>query len=197
MPRRWRVPRRRPIAADGPALAHLPARQHVRRLAYRLPPSLRADAIDAVRSQARALRALGRLVVAVAREVGRLLPPRAIRLNADRPPPLPVADRSFAELAAPGDILLMLAASWSHPDYAGLINRRCKANGLRFALLIHDLVPARCPGVVQSLRSAFVPEIGSIPCCRYVTMSLPTHTRPLRMWPPTHASMGLRCPAAW
>ena len=41
--------------------------------------------------------------------------------------------------------MLMLGATWSHPDYGGLIRRQCKANGLRFALLIYDLIPVRRP----------------------------------------------------
>jgi hypothetical protein len=134
--------------ADGPVFPHLPARQLIRRLAYRLPPSLRTQIADAVLTQAKALRAWGRLLGALARGVVRL-PLKLVRhfrehKAASAPAPR-VFNSRFADLAAPGDILLMLAATWSHPDYAGLINRRCKANGLQFALLVYDLIPVRRP----------------------------------------------------
>jgi glycosyltransferase involved in cell wall biosynthesis len=135
-------------ATDGPVLPHLPARQLIRRLAYRLPPSLRAHIADAVLTQGRAVRTWGRLIHVLAREIVRL-PLKLVRRFHDRKAPdapaRVVSDGSFTDLAAPGDILLMLGATWSHPDYAGLINRRCKANGLRFVLLVYDLIPVRRP----------------------------------------------------
>jgi glycosyltransferase involved in cell wall biosynthesis len=135
-------------ARDGPAFPNLPARQLIHRLACRLPPSLRAHIADAVLAQARALRAWGRLLGALAREIIGL-PLKLVRHFRDHKvansaAPL-VSHRSFADLAARGDILLMLATTWSHPDYAGLISRRCKANGLQFALLLYDLIPVRRP----------------------------------------------------
>jgi glycosyltransferase involved in cell wall biosynthesis len=132
----------------GPVFPHLPSRRLIRRLAYRLSPSLRADVIDAVLSQARAVRACGRVAATLARGAARIvrtLVRQSDRPKADDPPVAPASDSSFADLAAPGDILLMLAAAWSHPNYADLIRRQCKANGLRFALLVYDLVPLRHP----------------------------------------------------
>ena len=135
-------------AANGPVFPHLPARQLIRRLAYRLPPSLRTQIADAVLTQAKALRAWSRLLGALARGTVQL-PPKLVRHfrehKAVSSPAPRVSNRRFADLAAPGDILLMLAATWSHPDYAGLINRRCKANGLQFALLLYDLIAVRRP----------------------------------------------------
>lgn len=137
-----------PRAANEPIFAHLPARQFVRRLAYRLSPSLRTNAADALVTQGKALRSWGRLGATLARELVRA--PRRIARRWRKPGPdqlssaIPSGAR-FADIAAPGDIMLMLGVAWSHPDYAGLISRQCQANGLRFALLVYDLIPVRRP----------------------------------------------------
>ncbi len=55
------------------------------------------------------------------------------------------AEPDFAALARPGDVVAMLGAIWYHPDYGGLIERSCHALGLRYAVLIHDLIPLRRP----------------------------------------------------
>ncbi len=55
------------------------------------------------------------------------------------------AGPDFATVARPGDVLAMLGAIWYHPDYGGLIERSCHALGLRYAVLIHDLIPLRRP----------------------------------------------------
>jgi len=150
----------RPRATDGPLFVNLPARQFIRRLAYRLSPSLRTTIADALVTQGRALRTWGRLASTLARAVVRTPFRLSQRLHA------PATNRSagglpigamFAELAAPGDIMLLLSATLSHPDYGGLVSRQCKANGLRFALLFYDLIPVRRPEwcdrvVVRSFR---------------------------------------------
>ncbi len=131
-----------------PVFSNLPARRFVRRLAYRLSPSLRSNVVDALVTQGRALRSWGRLISALAREIVRIplkVSRQLSKHGADDPPSRRVSEISFADLATPGDILLMLGATWSHPDYEGLIKRECKANGLRFALLFYDLIPLRCP----------------------------------------------------
>jgi glycosyltransferase involved in cell wall biosynthesis len=139
-----------PIAhtVDGPALPRLPARQFVRKIAYRMPPSLRAHVVDALATQGKALRSWSKLISALARETLGIWPLLLRRLNKvtanDRASPL-APKSSFADLAEAGDILLMVGATWSHPDYGGLIDRQCKARGLRFALLFYDLIPLRRP----------------------------------------------------
>ncbi len=142
------VPVPAPRRVGGPVFPRLPGRLLVRRLAYRLSPSLRAQIVDAVLTQVRALRAWGRLILALGHAAARI-PLKLARhfreTRTDAVPAAAVSEGCFADLAAPGDILLMLAASWSHPDYADLISRQCKANGLRFALLVYDLVPLRRP----------------------------------------------------
>lgn len=132
----------------GPVFPNLPGRQFVRWLAYRWFPSLRPYVIDALLTQARALRSWGRLIAALAHalvQVAPKLPQQWNRPKAGDPPSAPVSESSFADLAASGDILLMLGATWSYPDYAGLIRRQCTANGFRFGMLVYDLIPLRRP----------------------------------------------------
>lgn len=127
----------RPHATDGPVFVNLPARQFIRRLAYRLSPSLRTNIADALVSQARALRTWGRLVSVLARSVVRTplrLSQRFRTPEADRSAGCMPTGARFADLAAPGDIMLMLSATLSRPNYGGLISRQCKAHGLRFAV---------------------------------------------------------------
>ena len=69
------------------------------------------------------------------------------------------SDGSFADRAMQGDILLVLGSPWSHPDYARLIQRQ-RERGLRFALLVYDLIPIRRPewcerGLVRLFNSWF------------------------------------------
>ena len=68
-------------------------------------------------------------------------------------------DRSFADRAKPDDVLLVLGSPWSHPDYARLVQRQ-RLRGLRFALLVYDLIPIRRPewcdrGLVRLFSSWF------------------------------------------
>jgi glycosyltransferase involved in cell wall biosynthesis len=76
---------------------------------------------------------------------------------------------NFVEYAEQGDILLALGAPWSHPDYAKLI-RGLHGRGLRFALLVYDLIPIRRPewcdrGLVQLFGQRF----GTLlPLCDFV-----------------------------
>jgi glycosyltransferase involved in cell wall biosynthesis len=135
-------------SASEPTLPRLPGRHFVRKMAYRLPPSLRVQIVDTLATQGAALRSWGRLISALAHEVRgmpfklwrRLNKPKAGKVHS----PL-AADCNFTDLAAAGDILLMLGSIWGHPDYAGLIRSQCKARGLRFGVLVYDLVPLRHP----------------------------------------------------
>jgi glycosyltransferase involved in cell wall biosynthesis len=168
----------------GPILPHPPARQFMRKLVHRLPPSLRAHVINVILTQMASLRAWGGLIDALARgvwlRVARLLgirqrpvsapavmlappagAPAATEAPAPAPPPPPPeeTDETFADTAAPGDILVVLGSPWSHPDYASLVSAQ-RRRGLRFALLVYDLIPLRRPewcdrGLVRLFRSWF------------------------------------------
>lgn len=139
-------------AVRGPVLADLPGRPLIRRLSYRLSPALRTSVAEALVTQAAALRAWGKVFRALARAIVKL-PRRLTGSIADdisRAPshdasPAPPPTARFTDLAAAGDILLMPGVALAHLDYAGLIERLCKARGLRFAVLLHDLIPVRRP----------------------------------------------------
>jgi glycosyltransferase involved in cell wall biosynthesis len=161
----------------GKILPHSPARKFARSLLHRLPPSIRVPAIDVLLAQAHAFGAWGRLLRALIR--GALEMPRSIaRRLRQRRIALAVSDDmvsvtasgdTFARLAAPGDILLVFGAPWSHPNYAALI-RAQRERGLKFALLIYDLIPLRRPewcdrGLVRLFRAWFD---SVLPLCDYV-----------------------------
>jgi glycosyltransferase involved in cell wall biosynthesis len=60
-------------------------------------------------------------------------------------PPTAAGQHQFAVEAAPGDWLLSLGSPWSVKDYAGLVHTTCIVHGLRFALLLYDIIPLRRP----------------------------------------------------
>lgn len=166
------APASRPVR--GPILWHLPGRQFVRKLIDRSLPSLRPYVIDALQMQIRSLYAWGRLVVALARCAARipltlsqyLRAWSASRDSSSRA----VSPGSFKDLAVAGDVLVMLGAMWSHADYEGLLRKQCKGNGLRFALLVYDLIPLRHPEWCDHLRvDAFRNWVNSmLPLCDVV-----------------------------
>jgi glycosyltransferase involved in cell wall biosynthesis len=57
---------------------------------------------------------------------------------------------------ADGDWLLVLGSPWSSPDYAARVAHFCERYGLRFAVLVYDIIPLRRPEWVDfGLRRAF------------------------------------------
>lgn len=144
---------------------HPPARQTLRKLIYRLTPSLRVLAIEALTSQEQALHAWRRLAVVLAREMARVPQMLVRHLRRSRAPvatseTISGPGNCYADHAIAGDVLLTLGAPWSHPDYAALIRSQRDHRGLRFALLVYDLIPLRHPewcdrGLVRLFRSWF------------------------------------------
>jgi len=47
--------------------------------------------------------------------------------------------------ARPGDILLVLGSPWFHRRYAALVENAKKAKGIRFGVLLYDIIPLRRP----------------------------------------------------
>ena len=150
------------LPLPGPILPHAPSRQFIRKLVHRLPFSIRAHVTNLMLTHSWALRAWINFFDAMARGV-------AIRLmklfRRVRPASLeselakPECSDAFDRDAAPGDILLVLGSPWSHPDYAKLIQAQ-RRRGLRFALLVYDLIPLRRPewcdrGLVRVFRAWF------------------------------------------
>jgi glycosyltransferase involved in cell wall biosynthesis len=143
-----------------------PARRFIGRWLHRLAPELRPLVIGAVLAQGEAIRAWTKLVRAVWHDMRYRLRRQLMRTSArgtehrseDAEATGP-AVVSFPECAAPGDILLVLGSPWSHPDYAALISAQ-RQHGLRFALLVYDLIPIRRPewcdrGLVRLFREWF------------------------------------------
>lgn len=134
-------------AAAGPILARLPGRRFIRKLAYGIAPSLLPYIVDACRMQARAARAWVRLIAATARAASQALrgiSGRLSKLKTGQSRSARTSPGRFSDLAAPGDFLVMFGSTWFHPDYSRLVSRQ-KARGLRFAVLIYDLIPLRRP----------------------------------------------------
>jgi len=134
-----------------------------RRLAYRLPSDLRVPVLVAYQHQRASMamsrpaaRAVSRIVRrAVRKAVARLPARHAPGKTADR-----VGDHDSFDEAKPGDILLVLGSPWFQSHYADLIRRAQTRNGVRFALLVYDLIPLRRPewcdaNLVAHFRSWF------------------------------------------
>jgi glycosyltransferase involved in cell wall biosynthesis len=142
-----------------------PARRLMGKLLHRLAPSLRPLVIDAVLTQGDALRAWGRVAGTACHELRdrlrrftQLFHGAARRQRSDIESAAPVAD-TFAEHSAAGDVILAMGAPWSHPDYAALVSGQ-RGRGVRFALLVYDLIPIRRPewcarGLVRLFRDWF------------------------------------------
>ncbi len=156
-----------PAAKLGTAiLPHPPGRQRVRKLVQRLPTSIRPYMIETILSSVTAARAWGGLAAATGRAMAQAL--RRERPADGQPDPLPaVPPIDFASAISPGDVILVLGSPWFHPDYASLIGTYREKYGLRFAMLVYDLIPLRRPewcdsGLVRLFRS-FVTSM--VPLC--------------------------------
>ncbi|HXK53803.1 MAG TPA: glycosyltransferase family 1 protein [Hyphomicrobiales bacterium] len=54
-------------------------------------------------------------------------------------------DRAFARLVQPGDILVSLGATWGHRNFAERLKEAKTRYGLRYAMMVHDIIPASNP----------------------------------------------------
>jgi glycosyltransferase involved in cell wall biosynthesis len=151
---------------EGGISPHPLVRRLIRRWIYHFPPPLRLAMIDVLLAEVEALRAWGQIAGTLWkggwRKIRRLVvqPLHSGREPNTRHPITPVAvDVSFSDYAVAGDVLLVLGSPWSHPDYSMLIQRQ-RQRGLRFALLVYDLIPIRRPewcdrGLVRLFRGWF------------------------------------------
>jgi glycosyltransferase involved in cell wall biosynthesis len=151
-------------AMTGEIRPHSPVRQFVREWTHRLPATLRIQVTAVMLSQLEALQAWRKLFVLLgryARECPGLIAGRWRQDHADRRQAgTERVSRSFADLARPGDVLLVLGSPWSHPNYGELVQAQRERYGLRFALLVCDLIPLRRPewcerGLVRLFRAWF------------------------------------------
>ena len=147
---------------DETRIADRGVRGMFRRLAYKLPSDLRVPVLTAYMHQRSAIAMTGPMARAISHVARRALNTAAGTIRHGRVDN--VADRvshdvSFADAKA-GDILLVLGSPWFQPHYADLIRKAQTQNGVRFALLIYDLIPLRRPewcdaNLVRHFRSWF------------------------------------------
>jgi glycosyltransferase involved in cell wall biosynthesis len=57
--------------------------------------------------------------------------------------------RRFEEAVRPGDVLLNIGASWTHHGFGETVGELRRRHGMRFALLVHDLLPLTHPQFVS------------------------------------------------
>jgi glycosyltransferase involved in cell wall biosynthesis len=145
-----------------------------RRLRHRalaaMPPEIREPAIRVWIKLSESIHASIDLGIALFRYVVPRKPAMVMRAPPPVPPaPLPDAvekiavekpaedvPSDFDRQAAPGDWLVVLGSPWSYPDYAMRISTHCQRHGLKFAVLLYDIIPIRRPEWVdKSLREVF------------------------------------------
>lgn len=57
--------------------------------------------------------------------------------------------RRFEETVRPGDVLLNIGAAWTHHGFGQAVGELRRRHGMRFALLVHDLLPLTHPQFVS------------------------------------------------
>jgi glycosyltransferase involved in cell wall biosynthesis len=99
-------------------------------------------------------------------ELARLLRPRAPAID-------DIAwtgGEDVASLAQPGDVLVVLGSPWSQTGYAARLAPMRARHGMRFALLVHDIIPVRRPewcdaGLVRDFMAWFD---AMLPLCDHI-----------------------------
>jgi glycosyltransferase involved in cell wall biosynthesis len=143
------------------------ARRLRHRLLARMAPEIREPAIRLWIKCLEMLHASIDLTTAICRffsprhrKVAARLPPAPSPAEPDIEAALP---SDFDHDAAPGDWLLVLGSPWSYPDYATRIATHCQRHGMKFAVLLYDIIPIRRPEWVdQSLRDVFASWFHSV-----------------------------------
>lgn len=123
----------------------------LRAVAERIPVELREPLGQAVRAQIAALRAGWRSVRAVP---GLLRSPAGTAAGGEAEDGRP--SEPLAGLAKPGDTLCVFGSPWFHRDYGPMVEKAKREMGLRFALLVYDLIPmVRTEFVIPGLTEHF------------------------------------------
>jgi len=134
---------------QSPSLMHSPMGRLrlLRAGARKLPPELRQPLGEAVRAQMAAARSLARTIRAIPAALTARRPAEAG--TADASYRIPDASRQPAialrDVAQPGDVFASFGAPWTVPDYARIVERMRQDLGLRYAVLVHDLIPVIRP----------------------------------------------------
>lgn len=137
-----RLTGRRPDPAEAPTEAAPPSRPggRARRYAARLPAEIRLPLGDAARAQRDSLRAVLRTL-----RGARAVWLRRRAAGTETPDAPPAAGADLADAGGPGDVLLALGSPWSRADYADVVRRLQRNTGMRFGLLVYDLIPLLRP----------------------------------------------------
>ncbi len=143
--------------------APAPAPSVLRRAWRRLPEDLRAAAWHLARFLLRPhSRRAGDVSPPVLRTTGGLTPPA-------RPEPCPFGR---------GDVLLILGGGWDHPAWGDTVAAAKAANGLRLAVLFHDVIAARMPQFFPAIMPPlFVPWARRLLAVADVVLANSEHTR--------------------
>ena len=129
-----------PAPADEPRYV---ARGKVRQIGERIPPAIRRPLGRIARGQLDTLLALPALAVGVVRQAVTMT-----RSALAKPPPPdapPPPELYFAAELKPGDIVAVMGTPLFREDYDVLARAATKRHGVRFGMLVHDLVPIRHP----------------------------------------------------
>ena len=134
----------------------------------RLPPEIRFPLWDAIQAQRASLHAASRVLRAVG--AAWRPPQRAPAMAAadtaeaaERPEPPAMEGTDLGKTAGPDDVLLALGSPWSRTDYAEVVGGLQRETGLRFGLLVYDLIPLLRPEFCdQSLVRLFAAWYGSV-----------------------------------
>ena len=135
------------------------ARAGFRRLIHRMPSRLRQPLVRYLVQQREAASSLAAFLRACV--TGK----RASSGGGPIETPVLRGADSFDARAQAGDVVLVLGAMWYHSGHADLIRAACHAKGLRFAVLIYDIIPLRRPewcdrGLVRIFGAWFGSIIG-------------------------------------
>lgn len=114
----------------------------LRLLAARLPREVAQPLGEAARAQFGALRSLWRAARAIPGSMAR---PRQAPLPEAQEEASAKTHADLREVARPGDILASFGSPWSFADYSKTVRRITAATGMRFAMLVYDLIPVTRP----------------------------------------------------
>lgn len=161
----------------------------MRAWAGRIPDDLRLPLGDAVRAQIAAFRSIMRALRAM---------PRAVSARKAVESPIGIIDaagRDLRDVARPGDVLAVLGSPWSHSNYADLVSHLGQTLGLKFALLVYDLIPAIRPEYcARQTVPAFIKFMQKcLPLADFVFSISKATAHDVRHWA-KQERIALRCP---
>ena len=195
------TPPRLAMPADAPkvdATGRTIPRSLLGRLASRLPVGLRTPLLHALEAQGLVFKHLAFFLSNLWKGVKLRLPglkdgsPQADQPNATNP-----FDHwpKLTDQAKPGDFILALGARWSDPDYADLVRELGEGSGLRFGVMIYDLIPLTRPEFCEvTLRVALERFLRTVLPLSDVTFAISHATaRDVDHWA-AKADMALRTP---